>query len=765
MFLEATYGWVQNQLGSMIITPVSNRFTAGLGGLPLLYNDAGLIDPRYYENKPLAASGTPYFADGRILLPPTFAFGNRVANAPPSLGFPGFMNINRTQDFSISLTKIAGRHTLKAGFYINHSYKAQNLGAGGGSSFQGAISFANDAANPLDTGFGFANAALGIFTSYQQQSKFVEGSFLYDQVDWYVQDNWKVNSKLTLDYGLRFVNQRPQYDQYLQASNFFPERWSAAAAPTLYVAGCVNNANPCSGTNRQARNPLTNQLLGPNTTLVIGQIVPNSGDAMNGIRVAGDGIAKGNYEWPTIGYAPRFGVAYDLTGAQKFIVRGGAGLFFDRPNGNSVFSQVGNPPFSTSTTVRYSQLQNIESGGLATQGPPAMIVFKYDSELPSSYQWNVGMQFALPWSFTADISYVGQHGFNLLQNVDINAVDMGTAFTGAAQDPTVTVSATPGGSALSVDLLRPYRGVGAIQQNWGIGDNTYHSIQTSFNRRFRNGLSGGLNYTLGLSNTGTAGNPVRLQHNVADGSYVIRADQAESDELLKDLGLQRHIIKGNMVWDLPDLSGGGGARRVIAAVVNDWQLSGILTAGTGAPYSVGFSYAGGAVGNAAGGTNANGTGNQNLTGSPSYAPRILIAGDPGSGCSDNQYAQFSTTAFAVPVASATNPSLGLESGQNYLHGCFDKTIDLALARNFRLGGSRTLQFRLEAFNAFNTVVYNGRNTTLQVTSPVNLTQSNPQYDASGNLVQTRLQPQNAGFGAATGAQAMRSMQAQIRFQF
>ena len=106
-FLEATYGWVQNQLGSMITTPVSNRFNAGLGGLPLLYNDAGVVDPRYYEIKPLAASGTPYFQDGRILLPPTFAFGNRVANAPPSLGFPGFMNVNRTQDFSISLTKLA----------------------------------------------------------------------------------------------------------------------------------------------------------------------------------------------------------------------------------------------------------------------------------------------------------------------------------------------------------------------------------------------------------------------------------------------------------------------------------------------------------------------------------------------------------------------------------------------------------------------------------------------------------------------------------
>ena len=228
------------------------------------------------------------------------------------------MNINRTQDFSISLTKVWDRHTIKAGFYLNHSYKAQNLGAGGGASFQGNISFANDTANPLDTGFGFANAALGVFTSYQQQSKFVEGSFIYNQIDWYVQDNWKVNSKLTLDYGLRFVNQQPQYDQYLQSSNFFPERWSAGAAPALYVPGCAG-ASPCSGTNRQARNPVTGQLLGPNTSLAIGQLVPNTGNALNGIVKAGDGIAKGNYEWPTIGYAPRFGAAYDLTGSQRFV--------------------------------------------------------------------------------------------------------------------------------------------------------------------------------------------------------------------------------------------------------------------------------------------------------------------------------------------------------------------------------------------------------------------------------------------------------------
>ena len=151
----------------------------------------------------------------------------------------------------------------------------------------------------------------------------------------------------------------------------------------------------------------------------------------------------------------------------------------------------------------------------------------------------------------------------------------------------------------------------------------------------------------------------------------------------------------------------------------------------------------------------------NLTGSPSYPAMIRIVGDTGSGCSDNQYGQFNVTAFAGPQTG----SLGLESGRNYMVGCPDHTLDLAIARNIRLGGSRQIQLRVDIFNALNTVVYNGRVTQVQLNSPTDQTVRNPQYLADGQVDPDRLTPRNAGFGAVTGAQAMRSIQVQLRFAF
>ena len=98
-------------------------------------------------------------------------------------------------------------------------------------------------------------------------------------------------------------------------------------------------------------------------------------------------------------------------------------------------------------------------------------------------------------------------------------------------------------------------------------------------------------------------------------------------------------------------------------------------------------------------------------------------------------------------------------------GCPDHTLDLSIARNIRLGGSKQIPLRLEAYNALNTVIYNGRVTQLQLNSPTDQTVRNSQYLPDGSVDPNRLTPRNAGFGAVNGAQAMRSIQAQIRFSF
>ena len=207
----------------------------------------------------------PAFWDGTTInLPPAFAWGSRIGAAPPNQRYPGWLNINRTQDVAISLTKVAGRHTIKAGFYNNHSFKAQNTGAGGVANlgFQGYVNFGNDTNNAARHRLRLRQRGGGRVHAVPAGSRSsIEGSMIYNNTEFYVQDNWKVNSRLTLDYGMRFTHQQPQYDQFQQMSNFFPDQWSPAQAPVLYVSGCSNGATVCSGNARNAMDPRTGQIL------------------------------------------------------------------------------------------------------------------------------------------------------------------------------------------------------------------------------------------------------------------------------------------------------------------------------------------------------------------------------------------------------------------------------------------------------------------------------------------------------------------------
>jgi len=753
-FLEGTWGRAQNSLTGCALAQATtgpsfcraafpmndnaNPNNIGLGSLPYIFPDAAIVNPSYFAYEALSGVNPPIWDGKRISMVPNLSWGSRITNAPQNIPFPGYLNVNRTNDFAISLTKVAGAHNIKGGFYRTHSYKAQQR-----QGWQGTINFGNDSANPLDSTFGYANAALGIFSSYAQNSKYIEGNFVYTNLEGYVQDNWKVTNRLTLDFGMRLVNQAPQYDELLQASNFLPDKWSAASAPYIYLAGCGNGVYPCSGSNRQAMDPRTGALLGPNTAAAIGTVVPASGNALNGLYVAGEGIAKTAHEWPALRVAPRFGAAFDLTGQQKIILRGGGGLFFDRTSGNAVMSIIQNPPALRSVTVRYAYLQDMATG-LKTEGAPALSPYQYKSGLPSTWSWNGGIQMMLPWATAIDVEYIGLHAFNVVEQPDINAIDFGTAFQAAYQDRTLS-SAIPGAAAVTTDAMRSFRGYGSISQFWARGWNSSHTLQISLNRRFRGGLGFGFNDTIVLSQKQNAG--ARLQHN-PDGSYSERPDQAQADKLLGDYVSYRHQFKGNFVWDLPDVPKSNTGLKAAGLLLNDWQLSGVWTGQTGSAYTVGLSY-------------ASGGGNVNITGSPSYGGRVRILGPIGSGCSSDPYRQFDYTGFAGPEVG----SVGLESGADYLRGCFYSVLDLALARNIRLGGRRNLQIRVDMFNAPNQSRITGRNATMQLASPIDGTKTNLPFDASGNLLTNRSLPKNAGFGVATGYQTPRTVQVQIRFSF
>ena len=371
------------------------------------------------------------------------------------------------------------------------------------------MNFGNDTNNALDTGFGYANAALGVFTQYLQASKFIEGNMLYNNTEFYVQDNWKVTSRLTLDYGMRFMHQQPQYDQFNQMSNFFPDKWKASDAPVLLRRrvqqrrgglfgqhpqrdGSAHRADPHGGgrgehagghRHADSRHRQSAERHHP-----------------GGQRHREDELHLADSWWS----APRFGFAYDLTGKSDWVIRGGGGLFYDRPDGNTVFSIPGNPPIATANDLRNGSLPTLGQG-LSPQPVPALVTFQYNAQVPSSLQWQAGFQKALPFAMVGDVSYVGNHGYNRLGSFQggtqqpINAVDFGAAYLPQNQDPTLGAATYPGQTAYTTNLLRPYLGFNTIGQNTTRFYDTYHSIQMTLNRRFGRGFSFGANYTYGIS--------------------------------------------------------------------------------------------------------------------------------------------------------------------------------------------------------------------------------------------------------------------------
>jgi hypothetical protein len=708
--LEMSFGQAYNELIFDVQNQNLRRSSAGLDGLPLLFPSA--VQQDYI---------------------PEIRFGGRGSNDAGiyETGNGPFINANRTYDAIINLTKVMGSHTAKVGFYFQSSWKPQAPFV----NYNSEINFGENSSNPFDSGFTYANAALGVFNSYNQASNYYYPEWVYKNFEWYVQDNWKVDRKLTLDYGVRFYYMTPQFDQTLTASAFLPDQYDFNQAVRLYTPVCVG-ASPCSGDSRRGIDPA---LAGTTPTAgntvdggFIGQIVPGSGERFNGAFQAGSGpvgdqLASGS----VFRVSPRFGFVYDISGRGSTILRGGFGIFYDRPMGNMVFDNIGNAPGMTQSTINFGLLQNLDQlFQTSTIVPPVSLrPTQFDFVPPKVYQWNLGVQTKLFPSITADVAYVGSSSHSLISSNQINAVPFGARYLPENQDPTRAPSSLPGQNALTDDLLRPFPGYGNINLYEFRSYSNYHALQMGLNRRFDNGFMVNAFYVwskaLGTANddySNTLPNATDAQLREYDYSYT-------SND-------RPHNFVVSFIWQTPKVTDGG-----LGFLVNDWQLSGGYRWTSGAPYQVNFSIPGVGAGNLTGGsTNA----------------RVVVNGDPGSGNSTDPYLQIENpNVFAPPQPG----SAGNESSRFFLHAPAINNLDLSLSKRFRVGDQIALEVRLDAFNALNHAQWSGVNNTVEFAGLDDPTITNLPYDANGNLVRPR------GFGTINGVRDPRTIQLVTRLTF
>ncbi len=340
--VELSWGRAANSLNYQLQLQPLFRSNAGVSSLPLLFPDA------------VQADYVPWFVFR----------GGRTGNAGQYQTDRGpFTNENVTHDVIANITKVWGSHASKAGFYYQNSFKPQSIFA----SFNSQIDFTDNSSNPFDTGYSYANAATGVFNSYTQASKYALPEWRYRNFEWYAQDNWKPSNRLTFDYGLRFYYLTPQWDTTLQASNFLPDRFDTNAAATLFTPVCVG-ASPCSDANRRGMDPaliaagVAPTLANTVDARFIGRLTPES-NRFNGAFQAGQGIDDQLQNGNAFRVSPRIGGVYDLTGKGETIVRGGFGIFYDRPQGNMVFDMISNAPGVLNSALTWGRLQDLTAAG------------------------------------------------------------------------------------------------------------------------------------------------------------------------------------------------------------------------------------------------------------------------------------------------------------------------------------------------------------------------------------------------------------------
>ena len=570
-------------------------------------------------------------------------------------GYEGFQ-------YKDDLSWTKGRHQFKFGVGWLHDYKNQQLQA----NTQGTAVFNSS----TFSGDSILNFVLGMATSFTQLEYLAGKHWVNNNYSGYGIDNWHVNSRLTLNLGLRYDGMPHAFERYNRFANF--------------VVGSYNTSLP---------NPVqADGTLNP-TQLSTFSATGSEQFYLNGINEAGvNGFPRGNVQNRYFTWQPRLGFVYDLFGNGKTVLRGGGGVFYERVQGNDVYNAALNPPFAyqpSATNVYFSNPKTSVNTGtppLQTALFPSQLTnIKFNYPPEGTGDWSFGFQHQVAPSVVAAMQYVGSVGWDQNNDRQINTLPLQTngsyatrqGVAGQVPDPT-----DPTGSkklpALNSNLYRQYPGFNNINQEEQETNTNYNSLQGTI--RFENkwGLTTQLAYTWShliddvTNDLGGLPNPFNTRYARGSGAFD-----------------RRHIFNVSYVYTLPffEHSSNMGAKTIVGG----WGLSGVTVAESGVPQLVTYN-----------GTDALGLGG-GTTNRPTLTSKVSYP--------HKQTAWFSTSSYADPVApwnGGTDQGFGA-AGKDNVVGPHLINFNLSLTKTIQLTGHEgpNIELRFESFNTFNHTEFNG----------------------------------------------------------
>ncbi|MBI5084169.1 MAG: TonB-dependent receptor [Acidobacteria bacterium] len=678
---------VSNSFGPTLV----NQFTMGASNRAQKFNPS---DPSLVARSKMGNIGQWYPAGNESGAIPDVSFGGVQNGINGGIGNIPYTNRNPVLSWVDNVSWMKGNHALKFGIYLERMRKDE-VGSG---NTRGSFTFDRNTNNPFDSNYAFSNALLGNFNSYSEANRRTYSHYRYLQTEFYAQDSWRVSRKLTLEMGIRFYSSPATHDDRQFLTTFIPSTYSASTAAIMYrpIIDPVTKKRVAVDPRNGAIAPVT----------YIGLFVPGSGNYAPGMAIGGKGAPEGLYTTP-FSIAPRFGFAYDPQGNGRTAIRGGFGMFYDRPQGNVYSGTVGQPPVSYNPTVSFGNLDTfLQATGVV--GPPGVTVVESAKQsLPQTMNFSLGVQRELGFRSVIDVSYIGSLARHLIIQRNINSIPMYAQFNPANVDSTT-------GSPLPDNYLRPYLGMGSINMRTFDGTSNYHGMQVSANRRMTNGLQYGVSYTyaksLGTANADFGGVslyfPMR-QRNYGPLGYDIR-----------------HMAVFNYNYEVPNL-GKKYNKWVLGLVTDNWQISGITTFMTGTPFTPGWSTSDG----------------QNITGSQEGAT-ITVVGDPFLPASERTFFRnFKTEAFArTPQRSFGNAGVGIMRNPSW------SNWDMSFSKRIPLKSEqRYFQLRGELYNIWNHTQFISYDTSAR-------------FNPAGQQI-------NANFGAFSGTRDPRKAQLSLRFMF